>query len=311
MFLISSGIGTALLVKSYTPTQLITASLKIGDEMSYNIYNPALIILDSSISSVAITLIDPHDDTAVVYAATTIPNKQIKYLPENTIPELSGPSRYNYNYYSADEPIYLQSQSVLVYDLLIFISTHSNCPARLFLFNDIIQYMNFKNYKPYKGIHTSCSLRHLTNGTINTIFTLNITEPSLFYVGIEIDDGVSVTSNVSVVSVQYDITGLESPSECSQPLSSNNPFCKWTVCNDFICNKPTSYVLINPSSSVVITCTTSNAKVHGSIGIIVFIFSLILFSIGTLSFTIFILATIYYRSVILTFVKRFPSATVT
>ena len=131
VFLISSGIGTGLLLKSYTPTQLITTSLKIGDEMSYNIYNPALIILDSSIASIVITLIDSHDDTVVVYTATTIPNKHMKYLPENTIPELSGPSRYNYNYFSADEPIYLQPQSVLLYDLLIFISTHSNCPARL------------------------------------------------------------------------------------------------------------------------------------------------------------------------------------
>ena len=279
--------------------------------MSYNIYNPALIVLDSSIASVVITLIDPQDETAVIYTATTIPNKQINYLPENTIPELSGPSRYNYNYYSADEPIYLQPQSAIVYDLLIFINTHSNCPARLFLFNNVIEYMNFKNYKPFKGTHTSCLLRHLMDHTINTIFTLNITEPSLYYVGIEIDDGVSVTSNVSVVSVQYDITGLESPGMCSQPLSANNPFCKWTVCSDFMCNRPTSYVLINPSSSVVITYSTSNAKIHGSISIIIFIFSLVLFSVGTLSLTIFILVTIYYRSVIFTFVKRCPSAIVT
>ena len=311
VFLISSAIGTGLLLKSYTPNQLITTSLKIGDEMSYNIYNPALIILDSSIASIVITLIDSHDDTVIVYTATTIPNKHMKYLPENTIPELSGPSRYNYNYFSADEPIYLQPQSILLYDLLIFISTHSNCPARLFLFTNEIEYMNFKNYKPYKGINTSCSLRHLMNDTINTIFTLNITEPSLYYVAIEIDNGVSVTSNVSVVSVQYNITGLENPSECSQPLSPNNPSCKWTLCSEFICNRPTTYALINPSSSVDVTYTTSNAKIHGNIAIMVFIFSLILFLISTLAFIILTLATIYYRSVIFTFVKRCPSATVT
>ena len=239
-----------------------------------------------------------------------MPFERMKHLPRTRIPKLSGPSRYNYNYYGADEPIYLLTKSVLIYELLIFVDIPSDCPARLFLFSNEKSYMNFKNYEPYKATYTSCLPVHSPNTTFSMTYTLNITQPSLYYVGIEIDDGVSVTSNVSVISIQYNITGLESPSECSQPLSDNNPSCKWTLCSDFICNRPidTTYVFINPTGSVKITYTTSNANIHGKDNIISFSFSLFLFIISLIALGSFFLFIIYYRVLIIKYIQHCPSA---
>ena len=74
----------------------------------------------------------------------------------------------------------------MIYELFIFAYIPSNCPVHLFLFSNETNYMNFKNYEPYKATYTSCSPVHLTNTTFSTTFTLNVSEPSLYYVGIEI-----------------------------------------------------------------------------------------------------------------------------
>ena len=280
-----------------------------SNEISTSYLSP-LVNLHSSISSIKITLIDPQYVTAVIYETDTMPIERMKHLPRSRIPKLSGPSRYNYNYYGADEPIYLLTKSVMIYELLIFVDIPSDCPARLFLFSNEKNYMSFKNYGPYKATYTSCSPVHSPNTTFSTTYTLNVTEPSLYYVGIEIDDGVSVASNVSVISIRYNITGLESPSECSQPLSANNPSCKWTLCSDFICNRPiaTSYVFINPTGSVKITYTTTNANIHGKDNIISFAFSLLLFIISLIALGSFFLFIIYYRTLIIKYIQHCPSA---
>ena len=214
--------------------------------------NAILVSFDSSVtSSINITLSNPTDGiTAVVYLTSTKPNESYDNLPQTTIPELNGKSRYNYNYYGADQPIYLLPNSQIIYIVNVSMTSTSTCPARLFLFNDESDYMNFMNYisiQPYA--RSSCLMDP------ESIWLFNITEYFPYCVAIEIDDNVSIQSNVSVVRAYYNTTGLEKPKGCDQALTIDHPYCQVKI-NDsynFHCRQSDQYYLL--------VSTTDNAEI--------------------------------------------------
>ena len=291
--------GTILMVKSVLTSQQNSNSMEIGDD---NLPVSVLLPLSPYVYSVTIMLLNPGYESAVLYISRIKPSKMTNYLSKVTIPKLSGRSRYNYNYYGADQPIYLISNSRLLYDLIISADTVSKCYARLYLFSDDTNYNNFKNYQVFKSPKayiSSCFQVNKLNTETKIMWAFNITEPSLYYVGVEIDAGVTVTSNISVLRMSYNTTGLSTPNECSEPLSSVNPSCTLILCSsNFICSKLMSCILVKPTGIVKITYTSVSAHIHGQSGVLGFSFSLVMFFIALLAFVTLIFLSLHYRSVI-------------
>ena len=229
--------------------------------------NAILVSFDSSVtSSVNITLTNPTDGiTAVVYLTSTKPNESYEHLPETTIPELAGKSRYNYNYNGADQPIYLLPNSQIIYIVNVFMMSTSTCPARLFLFNDKSDYNNFKNNKPFQPCATSSCLMNP-----ESIWSFNITQYFPYYVAIEIDNNVSVQSNVSVDRAYYNTTGLEKPKDCDQALTIDHPYCQVKI-NDtynFHCGQSDQYyLLLSSTDNAEIEINYSVSEITGCVRI--------------------------------------------
>ena len=210
----------------------------IGDVLR----SSSLVTIDSSVSSVTITLIDPDYVTADVYLSDTKPSEDIEYLLPVTLRASTFSNTFNYLGY--DEPIYLLPGSKLIYNISVSsVFRTSKCPVRLHLYNNWLDYTISS-----EAIATTPCL----SVGFNTIWIFNITESSTYYVGIETGNETIVTSNVSVVRVYYNSTVLESPSDCSSPLTNNNSVCTVTTC-DNVCNKPDVYILVKPNSNVNIS----------------------------------------------------------
>ena len=117
-------------------------------------------------------------------------------------------------------------------------------------------------------------------------WTFNITEPSNYYVALQVPEQVLVNSNASVVGVYYNTTGLASPSDCSEPLSVHHPSCEVHVCQKFYCNYiPSMYLLVDPTGNVTVNfdITSTNIDSNGHFAgfivglILMFIFLLFVF----------------------------------
>ena len=247
--------------------------------------SPSLIKLNSSISFLTIHLIEPTSHIrAMVYIDSTTPSMNSVYLQSSPSPtltcsgsQLAQPSRCNYNYNGADIPIYLLADFKLIYKLSIRNNNMNinTTPTKLLLFNNWSQYRNYFAYKSYNPCNTSKPLQ-VGNGTaINSTWTFNITEPSFYYVALEVAYNVTVTSyNVSVAGQLYNISGLESP--CSKPLSEENPHCEVFLCNKFYCNQHDMYLLIDSNSNVSVTYHFISSKIDGKADLLCFIFGLLL-----------------------------------
>ena len=125
LIILFAAIGSLLIVKSFSQTKCTTTHY-IGDYKS----KAAVIDVDSTISSINITLLEPEEQTANVFLQSVKPTITTVHLQQVTITDLSGPSRYNYNYYTADYPIYLLSNSKLIYKFSVNAMINSSCPAR-------------------------------------------------------------------------------------------------------------------------------------------------------------------------------------
>ena len=250
--------------------------------------NAILVSFDSSVtSSVNITLTNPTDGiTAVVYLTSTKPNESYDHLPETTIPEFEGKSRYNYNYNGADQSIYLLPNSQIIYFVDVSMTSTSRCPARLFLFNDKSDYMNFKNYISFQSYARSSCLMDP-----ESFWLFNITQYFPYYVAIEIDNNVTVQSNVSVVRAYYNTTGLEKPKDCDQALTIDHPYCQVKI-NDtyhFHCRQSDQYyLLLSSTDNAEIEINYSVSQITGCMRIIFVSVS------GTLTLVVMIVAAIIY-----------------
>lgn len=273
--LIIIGIATFLpTILLPTPPSNNSESVVIGDK---NPDSSSLTILSSNVSSVDITLIRPGSVTADVYLSSYKPVEISKHLPQNRIPVLTGPSRHYYNYYGGDEPIYLLPNSKLIYIINAIVNNNSTCPLRLYLFDNVTSYVNFKNNKSFTEVESSpCLPKSMAQShmNMNSNFSFNITKRDLYYVAIEIDTGTNVTSYVSVIRVYYNITGLKRPSECPEYLSADHPSCLITLCS-FFCYRGDKYLLVNSYGSVEVFYSFSTPKIYGSAKMTGFIISLL------------------------------------
>ena len=290
-----AAIGSPLIVKSFSQTKHTTTHY-IGDLSS----KAAVIDVNSTISSINITLLEPGEETANVYLQSIKPTVTTVHLEQVPITELSGPFRYNYNYYTADNPIYLLSNSKLIYRFSVNTMINSSCPARLYLFDNELMYFNFKNYKTFKATTSHCIQKN------KKPVTFNITKPSSYYVAIEIHSG-TVSSIVSVVQVYYNITGL-GLKDPNYRLSSNNRSCVITTCPSFYCKEPwpdKHYIIIVPSDVVHVEYNLSSPNIHGWC-IALFVIGLVLVAMTLLLLSI-VICFLCCRFCILTFKQNYHS----
>lgn len=271
-------VGIASLLPSILSSKAPPSSLQsIGDESSSS---SALVSLSSPVALVSIKLLEPQGETATVYLTSSKPTIKSQYLTQVKISKLPGLSRYNYNYYGADEPIYLLPNSHLTYIMNIVINNNSKCPARLYLFDNFSSYINFKSNKSRSinaVVLSPCLPVNITQSSTNITWMINVT--GSYYVGIEIDNGITVDSNVSVFHVYYNINGLKSPDNCKVPLSADHPMCQITLCSQFYCNRNNKYLLVNPTGNVQVSYFFSAPRIYGQTRMTFFIISLIIFTV--------------------------------
>ena len=126
-----------------------------------------------------------------VKASDDLPSKQMRPLTGS-----SQPSRYNYNYYDGDNPIYLLDGSQLIYELSISTVTSNGTSYHtvLALFKDYIDYINYKNDGTVIPLAMSPPLK-----VGKSIWVFNITELSSYYVTLGIASVVSAYYNTIVL----------------------------------------------------------------------------------------------------------------
>ena len=297
LIFVFAAIGSPLVVKSFSQTKRTTTHY-IGDFSS----KAAIIDVNSTIFSINITLLEPGEETANVYLQSIKPTVTTVHLQQVTITDLSGPYRYNYNYYQADYPIYLLSNSKLIYRFSVNTMINSSCPAQLYLFDNELMYFNFKNYKIFKATTSHCIQKNKAKPV-----TFDITKPSSYYVAIEIYTGIVVSSKVSAVQVYYNITDLELK-DPNYRLSSNNRSCVISTCPPFYCKEPwpdRHYIVIVPSDVVHVEYNLSSPSIHGWY-IALFVIGLVLVAM-TLLLLCVVICFLCCRFCILTFKQNYHS----
>ena len=239
----------SLLPRHHPPNDFVES---VGD-LNTNSYT--LLPLYSSAYLVTIQLLKPGNATVNISVSSSEPPKTTQHLPQKNMSQYYGGRRYSYNYYG-DQPIYLMPDSSITYMMSISnINNSSTCPTQLYLFDNVSSYVNFKNYQNYTSVASSpCHIKNVKKSLTKFTWTFNITKQGSYYVAINIDTGIYVTSNVSVARVYYNITGLKSPSECSQPLSADHLSCQMALqCSKFYCNREKKYLLVIATGKVEIS----------------------------------------------------------
>ena len=85
-------------------------------------------------------------------------------------------------------------------------------------------------------------MSEVTHGTaVTASHSFEIENDGQYYVGIQLQSGVTVQANASVVQVYYDTTGLQQQTACSSIL-----ICSIDICNTKCSHETTNYFLIKP-----------------------------------------------------------------
>uniref|UniRef100_A0A1X7TWN2 Uncharacterized protein n=1 Tax=Amphimedon queenslandica TaxID=400682 RepID=A0A1X7TWN2_AMPQE len=187
---------------------------------------------------------------------------------------LSGPNEiYNYNYYGGDQFIYLSLGSYLIYNFSFSGSITSNCPAKLYAFNDYENYDSFRNERPFTASSSSPCL------FVNSVNSWQLKgSDKQYYVGLNISDNITLKSNISGIQYYYNTTGLSSYNFCH--LSDSNRECIITRCNYFLCSGPksnTENIFIKPNGPVTLIQMYTTPHVYGGYKFWGFIVSIVAF----------------------------------
>ena len=108
------------------------------------------------------------------------------------------------------------------------------------------------------------------------MWTVNINDSSSYYVRIEKNDEVNVTSVISVVRVYYDTANVKTINECDL-LTYYKSSCTMTTCGS-TCNRQDEYIIVKPTDNVDIryeftpsTLNRGNLAVFVSIIVLLFV----------------------------------------
>ena len=239
-------------------------SLEIGDILG----NSSSLIEVTSIytrsSSITFSTLNEQQPYTIILLSVNMPSTITDYLPLEQFPllsEVESEYRGDFNYLGSNEPIYLLSGSSIKYNLTIT-SINTTYTACLYLFASEIYYNNFlmtinsSNLIYYNNSH--CFMSANTTEPSTASFSFNITSAGQYYVGIQLQTGVAVQANASVVRIYYNTTGLQQQTSCSGRTS-----CSIDLCNTFVCShEAITYFLIKPSNRTSIIYFFTSPKIN-------------------------------------------------
>ena len=259
--------------------------IEIGDIQG----NSSLLIPISSQNPSTVTFYS-NEEPFTILLSDHIPSTITDYLPLQQLPLLSRQSesvyRGDFNCLGSDEPIYLLSGSFIEYNLTITLikSIDTVYPACLYLFTSETHYKNFlmpiQNNYQYNDSHCFF-MSEVTQGTAATAsHSFEIENAGLYYVGIQLQSGVTVQANASVVQVYYNTTGLRQQANCSSVL-----ICSIDICNASCSHETTTYFLVKilNRTSIYYNVTSLQVKSISSSQ------SIVIVIMGTLSFVMIVL----------------------
>ncbi|XP_019852218.1 PREDICTED: uncharacterized protein LOC109582069 [Amphimedon queenslandica] len=237
-------------------------SIEIGDKLDQS---SALVTVNSPASS-SVTFSSNEKPYTILFS-DNIPLTVTNYLPPQQIflmSQLSSGAEYrDFNYFGSNEPIYLLSGSLITYDLTISSMKMINATylACLYLFANRTQHDNFIMYNSSVEYDDSyCFMSAVTPGATTASHSFNIIKAGQYYVGMELQSGISIQANASVLQVYYNTAGFQQIN-CSATFT-----CSFDVCNTFICNqKATTYFLVKPSNKIIIFYFSTSPQLNGSI----------------------------------------------
>ena len=237
----------------------------IGDSL---LNTSGIIKVNSSTETVNIAF-----DTRVnaVYNTSTKPPIITNYLPKKEM--IANESYSDYNYLGIGEPIYLLPGSKIIYSTKVTMAKANNSStniACIILFHNLIKFTDFIRDGAHSEPNRHCFIAANTTAVLSWSF--NITEESQYYVGIIVEEGVTVTSNVSIIRTYYDLSQLTPEHTCIDSLS-----CDITTCSSVICDE--SYLIIETKNSTYVSYT-ARSRVSESIAIAIIIFIIVVALIG-------------------------------
>ena len=200
----------------------------------------------------------PCQDVNYTYKELPIVSRPISPLFSNVFP-------FNYNY--GDSGLYAVSGSTLVY---VSIAKHSSehdlsdCPLKLYLFDSISKYINFKNNPELEGYIASSNCLPAASGGEPSIYITNFTlkADSFYYVGAYVESGVTVRMNISGNIIQYSLQHSQRE-KCF--LNSHNNQCSISIAQADVATQQNRLCVFTYSpynSPLSVNYTTSSTGIH-------------------------------------------------
>ncbi|XP_019853891.1 PREDICTED: uncharacterized protein LOC109583131 [Amphimedon queenslandica] len=236
--------------------------IEIGDKLG----NSSLLVPIRSQTSSTVTFYS-NEEPYTILLSNDIPSTITDYLPLQQLPLLSERSksvyRGDFNYLESNEPIYLLSGSSIMYNITIILTRSISIvyPACLYLFTNETCYNDFlmliQNNVTYNDSHCFFIPEVTQERTTKTVsHSFNIKNPGVYYVGIQLQSGVTVQANASVVQVYYNTTGLQKQTNCSSVL-----ICSVDVCKTSCSHETTTYFLVKPVNKTSIHYNSTSLQV--------------------------------------------------
>ena len=267
-FIILLMASMAIIVALYLSNLSNSGYAYIGDSL---LNTSGIIKVNSSTETVNIAF-----DTRVnaVYNTSTKPPIITNYLPKKEM--IANDSYSDYNYLGIGEPIYLLPGSKIIYSTKVTMAKANNSSTNItciILFHNLIRFTDFITY----GAHSEPNRHYFVaaNTTAVLSWSFNITEESQYYVGIAIADGVTVTSNVSIIRTYYDLSQLTPEHTCIDSLS-----CDITTCSSGNCDE--SYIIIETKNSTYVSYTAERRRFSTLSYILI---TLLMFVLITMAYT--------------------------
>ena len=245
--------GLAMLFHAET----YVTQLQIGDDLANS---SALITANSSVSQLIVQGMPPG---CLVYKTAAIPPTITEQLvPKYLSASYTSSLHQHFNYLGEMKPIYLLSGSIIHYNLSItstqrLNASHSAC---LYLFENASQFETFitDTYFLVQIIDSHCFTPAATREPTLASHSFTISNAGQYYVAIELQNGVMVKANASVVRVYYNTEGLSA-------YCSNASECQIEKCHKFLCShSSTTYIVVHAPAEGNIQYDLTTAAIYGT-----------------------------------------------
>lgn len=211
-----------------------------------------------------------------IYVDSVKPPVVASYLPQKKIVVYgSSVLFHDYNYLGNGESIYLLDGSRIVFNTIVEGSkTDQEFEVCIFLFDD---HTNFADFIAYQTQSLPSQVKCLPTTSNIVSWSFDITKESQYYIGISINEGLTVISNVSVTRTYYNLSHLIAESSCS-----NSKSCNLITCQKICARTSDSYIIIEANGNTGLTQIQEDAHMYEQTFIIItVVFLLVIFLLLT------------------------------